>query len=404
LHELNETLEQRVAERSAVLSETEERLRQSQKMEAVGQLTGGVAHDFDNLLTIIRASTDLLRRPNLSEPRRARYLDAVAITVDRAAKQTNQLLAFARRQTLKPEVFDAVERIRAVADMLDTVTGSRIDVVVELPEGSWRVSADVSQFETALVNMAVNARDAMDGEGRITLRLVPDVALPPIRGHAGGGRPFLALSMADTGTGMTAATVSHVFEPFFTTKAVGKGTGLGLSQVFGFAKQSGGDIDVWSEPGRGTVFTLYLPQVEDAPTQDGPPVDETGPLPAGKGRHVLMVEDNMEVGRFVTQLIEDLGYVTTWTVNAAEALDRLARSDVRYDVVFSDVVIPGMSGLDLARSIRRRRPDLPVVLTTGYSQVMTQDGTDGFELLRKPYSAAQLSRILHRASTRRPAS
>ena len=234
----------------ARLAEAEDAMRQSQKMEAVGQLTGGVAHDFNNLLTVIRASIDLLRRPNLPEPRRARYLDAVATTVDRAAKLTGQLLAFARRHTLKPEVFDAVERIRAVADMLDSVTGSRIDIAVDMPEGSWRVSADVSQFETALVNMAVNARDAMDGEGRITLRLVPDVTLPPIRGHAGGGRPFLAVSMADTGTGMTAATLTHVFEPFFTTKEVGKGTGLGLSQVFGFAKQSGGDIGVRSEPGR----------------------------------------------------------------------------------------------------------------------------------------------------------
>ena len=250
------------------LAKAEEALRQAQKMEAVGQLTGGVAHDFNNLLTIIRSSMDLLRKPDLPEERRRRYIDAVSDTVDRAAKLTGQLLAFARRQSLMPETFDVGARIASTADMLSSVTGARIRVVVEVPTAACHVFADPTQFDTALINMAVNARDAMDGEGTLTLRLECRRGLPEIRGHAGTRGPFVAVSVIDQGTGIPLATLPHIFEPFFTTKGIGKGTGLGLSQVIGFAKQSGGDVDVASEPGRGTAFTLYLPQV-DAPCSGG---------------------------------------------------------------------------------------------------------------------------------------
>ncbi len=243
------------------LAQAEEALHQSQKMEAVGQLTGGVAHDFNNLLTIIRSSVDFLRRPDLAEERRRRYLDAVSDTVDRAAKLTGQLLAFARRQALAPEVFDVVARLRSVAEMLDTVTGARIRVVTRVPGTPCYVRADVSQFETALINMAVNARDAMRGEGTLTLRIDCAVAMPAIRGHAAAAGPFAAMSLSDTGSGIAPEVLGRIFEPFFTTKEVGKGTGLGLSQVFGFAKQSGGDVDVASRLGEGTRFTLYLPEV-----------------------------------------------------------------------------------------------------------------------------------------------
>ncbi|WP_412759766.1 GAF domain-containing protein [Methylorubrum subtropicum] len=258
-------LEQQVSDRTRALMTVEEALRQSQKMEAVGQLTGGVAHDFNNLLTIIRSSVDFLRRPDLAAERKQRYLDAVSDTVERAAKLTGQLLAFARRQALTPEVFEVGTRLRAVADMLDTVTGSRIRVLTEMVGTPCHVRADVSQFETALVNMAVNARDAMHGEGILTLRLVCGSALPSIRGHAGSTSPFVAVSLTDTGSGIPADALPRVFEPFYTTKPVGQGTGLGLSQVFGFAKQSGGDIDLKSEPGRGSTFTLYLPEVPPPP-------------------------------------------------------------------------------------------------------------------------------------------
>ena len=398
-----DALEEQVRERTAKLLLQEEALRQSQKMEAVGQLTGGIAHDFNNLLTIIRSSVDLLRRPTLADERRRRYLDAVSDTVDRAAKLTGQLLAFARRSALLPEVFDVGARLAAVADLLDTVTGARIKVVLEVPEEPLHICADVSQFETALVNMAVNARDAMNGEGRLTLSLCGGRALPPIRGHAGSEAPFVSVALSDTGEGIPPERLVHIFEPFFTTKEVGKGTGLGLSQVFGFAKQSGGDVDVASIVGKGTTFTLYLPHVS-APDQTAraTTTSEGDTVPSGNGRRVLVVEDNVEIGRFATQLLDDLGYRTLWAANGDEALTRLKTTADQFDVVFSDVVMPGMSGIELAKEIRRRHPKLPVVLTSGYSHVLAQEGPHGFDLVHKPYSAEQISRALHHAMSAGP--
>jgi len=405
LEALNATLEERVEERTSRLIETEAALRQSQKLEAVGQLTGGVAHDFNNLLTIIRSSVDFLRRPDLPEERRGRYLNAVSETVDRAAKLTGQLLAFARRQTLKPETLNVGARLHAVADLLDTVTGARIKVVTNLPETPCFVRVDASQFETALVNMAVNARDAMDGEGMLTLRLECCVPLPPVRGHAGSLGPFAAVSLSDTGSGIPPEVQARVFEPFFTTKEVGRGTGLGLSQVFGFAKQSGGDVTFESALGRGTTFTLYLPEVEAelATSVDvGEDAGEALPLdPGGAGQRVLVVEDNVEVGRFATQILEDLGYATTWAANAEDALERLGADGARFDVVFSDVVMPGMGGIELAKLLKRRLPDLPVILASGYSHVLAQESANGFELLHKPYSADEVSRMLRKVAGRR---
>ncbi|AWN55698.1 hybrid sensor histidine kinase/response regulator [Methylobacterium sp. 17Sr1-1] len=385
---------------ASALAQAEEALRQSQKLEAVGQLTGGVAHDFNNLLTIIRSSVDFLRRPDLPEARRSRYLTAVSETVDRAAKLTSQLLAFARRQALKPETLNVGARLRLVADLIDTVTGARITVVTQVPDHPCFVRVDASQFETALVNMAVNARDAMEGAGTLTLTLACGVDLPPIRGHAGAQGPFAAVSLRDTGSGIAPELLPRVFEPFFTTKEVGRGTGLGLSQVFGFAKQSGGDVSVESEPGRGTVFTLYLPEVE-AEFAAGEEAGETAPVdPGGIGQRVLVVEDNLEVGRFATQILEDLGYATTWAVNAEDALEKLGPDGAGFDVVFSDVVMPGMGGIELARLLARRLPRLPVVLASGYSHVLAQDGAHGFDLLHKPYSAEQVSRILRKVTRR----
>ncbi len=389
LRELNATLEQRVSQEVDIRTVAEEALRQSQKMEAVGQLTGGVAHDFNNLLTIIRSSVDFLRRPHLSEERRKRYMDAVSDTVDRAAKLTGQLLAFARRQALQPEVFNVTERLRGIAEMLDTVTGARIRVKAVIEPRRCYVMADLSQFETAIVNMAVNARDAMNGEGQLTLRLESRKSMPRIRGHAGGPGPFVVVSLSDTGHGIPPDQLSRIFEPFYTTKGVGKGTGLGLSQVFGFAKQSGGDILVKSIPGQGSCFQLYLPEVAEPAEPMAPAVPAEAP-PAGKGQNVLVVEDNLEVGNFATQILADLGYKTTWAKNADEALACLT-AEPGFDVVFSDVVMPGMNGLELAKRIQKTWPSLPVILASGYSDVLVREGTHGFELITKPYSAEQIS-------------
>ena len=408
LREVGASLETQVAARTAELAEAnarllaeaverermEQDLRQSQKLEAVGQLTGGVAHDFNNLLTIIRSSVDFLRRPDLPEERRKRYMDAVSDTVDRAAKLTGQLLAFARRQSLRPEVFDVGERLRGVADMLDTITGARIRVRVEVPDAAALVRADVNQFETAVVNAAVNARDAMDGVGTLTMRVLAGQPMPSIRGHGGSRGPFVAVSLTDSGSGIPADVLGRIFEPFFTTKAVGRGTGLGLSQVFGFAKQSGGDVDVASAVGEGTTFTLYLPEVSDGPSRMPVPDRDAGVAPSGQGQPVLLVEDNLEVGRFCAQILEDLGYAPVWVVNAEEALERLGTDGAGFRAVFSDVVMPGMGGIELAKALRIRIPNLPVVLASGYSHVLAREDSHGFELLHKPYSAAQIGRVL----------
>jgi CheY-like chemotaxis protein len=249
--------------------------------------------------------------------------------------------------------------------------------------------ADLSQFETAIVNMAVNARDAMNGEGQLTLRLESRKSMPRIRGHAGGPGPFVVVSLSDTGHGIPPDQLSRIFEPFYTTKPVGRGTGLGVSQVFGFAKQSGGDILVESIPGQGSCFQLYLPEVAEPAEPMAPAVSAEAP-PAGKGQNVLVVEDNLEVGNFATQILADLGYKTTWAKHADEALACLT-AEPGFDVVFSDVVMPGMNGLELAKRIQKTWPSLPVILASGYSDVLVREGTHGFELITKPYSAEQIS-------------
>ncbi|MCJ2066003.1 PAS domain-containing protein [Methylobacterium sp. J-088] len=384
------------AQASALVT-AEEALRQAQKMEAIGQLTGGVAHDFNNLLTVIKSSTDLLKRPDLQEERRLRYVGAISDTVDRAAKLTGQLLAFARRQALKPEVFELGRSLTSIGDMVGTLTGSRIEVDVRIPAAACFVDADPSQFDTAIVNMVVNARDAMDGQGRLVIAMTEASGIPPVRVQAPASGAFVAVSITDTGGGIAQADMDRIFEPFFTTKGVGHGTGLGLSQVIGFAKQSGGDVHVESEIGHGTTFTLYLPRVAD-PVASAIPDVEPEPLVDGHGTRVLVVEDNVDVGKFATQALAELGYVTVWAANADEALIELSKGAERFDVVFSDVVMPGMDGIDLGHAIRRLYHDLPVVLTSGYSHVLAKNGTYGFELLHKPYSVEQLSRILRKVA------
>jgi signal transduction histidine kinase len=398
--ELNATLEQRVEERTTALTQAEAALHQSQKLEAIGQLTGGVAHDFNNLLTIIRSSVDFLRQPGLSEERRQRYLGAVSDTVERASKLTSQLLAFARRQPLNPEVFDVCQRVTNIGEMLESLTGARIHVQVELPAHPCHVCVDSSQFETALINIALNARDAMDGQGTLTLRVAHVSTLPRIRGEAEAQQSFVAVSLSDTGEGIPGGTFERIFEPFFTTKAVGKGTGLGLSQVFGFAKQSGGNVDVSSTLGQGTRFTLYLPAVAAQAQQQPGPSHEPGLHLDTAQRHILIVEDNLEVGRFANQILQDLGYRTTWATHAEQALALAGPDAMAFDGIFSDVVMPGMTGVAMAKLLRQRRPDLPVVLTSGYSEELADSGYEGFEFLAKPYSADQVARVLAKSMQR----
>ncbi|MCJ9702856.1 MULTISPECIES: PAS domain-containing sensor histidine kinase [unclassified Bradyrhizobium] len=377
----------------------EEALRQSQKMEAIGQLTGGVAHDFNNLLTIIRSATDFLRRRELPEERRRRYVDAISETVERASKLTAQLLAFARRQPLKPQIFNVGSQVEGVAQLIRPLVGGRIEIVVEIDDADCFTVADIAQFEAALINLAINARDAMDGEGRLTIAVRKVSGIPSLRAQWARGGEYVAISVTDTGSGIAPDHLDSIFEPFFTTKEVGKGTGLGLSQAFGFAKQSEGDIAVTSKQGKGATFTIYLPQAQSPAAEKEAAALTLEAATTGRGYRVLVVEDNDDVGQFTTELLEDLGYVVRRVANASAALAILGENEFAVDLVFSDVIMPGMNGVELAGIIRERYPGLPVVLTSGYSNVLAENAHRGFELIQKPYSVESLSRILRKAIT-----
>jgi PAS domain S-box-containing protein len=377
----------------AEIDQTRQALAQAQKMEAIGRLTGGVAHDFNNLLTVIRASADFLRRPDLDDQKRLRYVEAIAETANRAATLTGQLLAFARRQPLQPEVFDVNLRLRGVQRLVAATIGSSIQVQLDLPDAPQLAKADPNQFETAVLNMVINARDAMPGGGRITMAARPVAGVPAVRGHAPSSGDFIALSITDTGTGIAPESLSRIFEPFFTTKPIDKGTGLGLSQVYGFAKQSHGEIEVKSELGVGTTFTLYLPRSFDEVSTSAP---RHKPEADGPTRRILLVEDNEGVGKFASGLLAELGHAVTWAGDARSALDILAERPRAFDLVFSDVVMPGMSGIELAQQVRDRWPGLEVILTSGYSHVLAEEGSHGFRLLKKPYSIDGLLDVLSR--------
>ncbi|HXH17018.1 MAG TPA: ATP-binding protein [Sphingomonas sp.] len=400
VQENNVTLERRVAERTDELTQVHDALRQAQKMETLGQLTGGIAHDFNNLLTVIRGSADLLKQPGLAENRRGRYVDAIAKTADRAAKLTSQLLAFARRSSLTPEIFDVGDTIRSLNEMMEMLSGALIEVDLQLSETRCFANTDVSQFEAAIVNMAVNARDAMGQRGRLSITVHPCDTIPAVRGHDERHGDFVCVSIKDTGTGIPPEDIDRIFEPFFTSKDIGSGTGLGLSQVFGFAKQAGGEVVATSEPGEGATFTLFLPRERQAPAA------ERGNIEPGADQserfRILVVEDNPEVGAFASAALRDLGHDIVLARHAEDALTHLARDRDGFDLVFSDVMMPGMNGIELAREIRRRLPKMRIILTSGYSEILSKQGAGEFILLRKPYSMADLKQTFHNLSFRTP--
>ena len=367
----------------------EEALRQSQKMEAIGQLTGGVAHDFNNLLMVATSGLDLMDRTQ--DPARLKLLkDGVRQAVERGATLTRQLLAFSRRTPLKPEVIDLGERIDGMKVLLDRSLREDINVEIRLEPGLWAVEIDPGQLEVALLNIALNARDAMPNGGLI---VIAGTNRPDFDAHGLKG-DFVELSVTDAGQGMAPEMIIRAFEPFFTTKGVGKGTGLGLSQVYGFTRASGGDVTIASELGHGATVSLLLPRsTKPLPPkpQAAPPADEGSTL---KGR-LLLVEDDDGVAAVVTEMLTELGYQVRRAPAPAAALAAL-ESDPAFDMVFSDIVMPGgMNGIELAREIRRLRPELPILLTTGYSERASAAQADGLHLLLKPYGidalAAELS-------------
>ncbi|MEH3035512.1 MAG: PAS domain S-box protein [Sphingomonas adhaesiva] len=389
----------------ARLREATEQLHQAQKMEAIGQLTGGVAHDFNNLLTIIRGSVELLRRPHLTEARRERYIDAIGETADRAARLTGQLLAFARRQALTPQRIDVAQEVTAVAGLIETLVGVHVAVRVGRPPHACVAEVDRSQLETAIVNLAINARDAIEngqgeGQGEIAILVGCADAIPAAhgRGHVAGR--FVTIAVRDDGTGIDPDALPRIFEPFFTTKGVGKGTGLGLSQVIGFAQQSGGDVVVESVPECGTTFTLFLPRIDGA-VESGDAAAMPEAAADTEGLRILLVEDHPDVGAFATEALAELGHSSVHVAAATEAIARIEAAPGRFDVVFSDVMMPGMNGVALAQVIAARFPQLPVVLSSGYSEVLADNAHHGFDLLQKPYSVEQLSRALRQAVAQR---
>lgn len=365
------------------LERTRAALAQSQKLQALGELAGGVAHDFNNLMTVIVGSADFLRRrPNLSPEKRQQYVDAIFDTGTRATKLTDQLLAFGRRRPLRAEVLDVNSCVDALSDMLSRTLGSRIKIELNLADDVGRVEVDAAQLESALLNAAINARDAMPHGGTLTIATSKEVS---------DAQEFVRIDVRDTGLGMPQRVLERAFDPFFTTKEVGEGTGLGLSQIHGFAAQAGGKAELSSEEGAGTTVSLLLPRSNKDLTRS----QETGtPQSLREGTRVLLVEDNAQVRAFATDLLQDLGCEVLCAASGDEALECLEGEDV--DVVLTDIVMPGMSGIELASRLRQARPRLPVVLATGYSEQAAKT-SQPLPIILKPYSGTDLSAALANA-------
>jgi PAS domain S-box-containing protein len=364
------------------LEKIQRQLAESQKLDALGQLTGGVAHDFNNLLMVITGSLHTFKRLAGDDDRGIRAVQAIEAATQRGAALTRQLLTFARRQSVNPQPVELRQRIHAIRDVIDMGLGRSVQLFVDVDENIWSVTVDPSEFETALVNLVLNARDAMPEGGSVTVRasnLVID------DGERKGDH--VAIKVQDTGVGIPPDVVPKIFDPFFTTKGIGKGTGLGLSQVHGFAHQAGGTVVVESKLGEGTTFTICLPR-GDSPAAT---ISDSRTSSTGSGT-VLLVEDNPDVAVASTGLLEQLGYSVRWVADAQSALREIERDGI--DLVFSDIVMPGkIDGLGLARAIRQLHPALPVLLATGYSEAVQKIGTD-FPILRKPFHLHELSRAL----------
>jgi PAS domain S-box-containing protein len=401
LRSLNETLEQRVAAEIAQRLKAEEASRQSQKMEAIGQLTGGVAHDFNNLLQVILGNIDTVQRryankgPLHRDADFRRLTDAVLRGAERGATLTQQLLAFSRRQPLEPKPIDANKLVSGMSDLIRRTLGERISVETILAGGLWRVSADANQLETALLNLALNARDAMPRGGKLTVETANaflDDAYAETHDEVEPGQ-YVLIAMSDTGEGMNAEIIARAFEPFFTTKEIGRGTGLGLSQVYGFVKQSGGHVKIYSEIAEGTTVKLYLPRLISGDATIVGPSETLAPR-GERGETILVVEDDPDVRSYSAGLLRELGYAV---IEAADGTIALGFLDtlINVDLLFTDVGLPGgVNGRQLADEARRRHPGLKVLFTTGYARnaIVHQGRLDpGVDLIGKPFTFSGLA-------------
>ena len=371
----------------------EQALRQSQKMEAVGQLTGGVAHDFNNLLTIIIGNLGIAKR-GVVEARAERALNNALVGAERAAQLTQRLLAFSRRQPLDPRLLDINKLIVAISDLLTRTLGENIALETISGAGLWKVEVDASEMESTLLNLALNARDAMPNGGKLTIE-TSNAYLDEeyCREHENiAPGQYILVAVSDSGAGMSAETIDRAFEPFFTTKEAGKGTGLGLSQVYGFMKQSGGHVKIYSEPGEGTTIKLYLPRREgDEVVRAG---DDQLNSQRGGGETILIVEDDDGVRQYASEILRDLNYQVIEAKDSATAL-RLLDADKKFDLLLTDVVLPGKNGRELANEVEQRRPGTKIIFMTGYSRnaIVHHGRLDpGIELIPKPLTERVLAR------------
>jgi signal transduction histidine kinase/ActR/RegA family two-component response regulator len=389
LEKANQELRTQMAERARI----EETLRQAQKIEAIGQLTGGIAHDFNNLLMVISGGLDMLDC-RADPARRERLMAGMRQAAQRGTSLTRQLLAFSRRQSLAPESVDLALRIGRMRELLDRSLSGDVHVQVQFAPDLWPVEVDPGELELVILNLAVNARDAMPNGGAVLIdgRNAPDQT---VMGHRGD---FVRLTVSDNGTGIPEDVRARVFDPFFTTKEIGKGSGLGLAQVYGFARQSGGTVWIESECGRGTSVIMLLPRsarVPEQPAEDERAADDAADPSLGS---VLLVDDDEEVAALVGEMLEHLGYRVSHADSASAALNALANG-CKVDVVFSDVMMPGgMNGVELAREIRVRALGVPVLLTSGYAEAAQQSAAaEGVHVLAKPYRLEDLAASLHDA-------
>lgn len=389
LEKANLELRTQIAERARI----EETLRQTQKIEAIGQLTGGVAHDFNNLLMVISGGLDMLDR-RADPARRQRLMDGMRQAAQRGAALTRQLLAFSRRQSLAPEAVDLAQRINQMHELLDRSLRGDIHVQVQFAPDLWPVEVDPGELELVILNLAVNARDAMPEGGSILLQAAnaPNAQVLDRKGD------FVRLAVIDSGTGIPDELRERVFDPFFTTKEIGKGSGLGLAQVYGFARQSGGTVWIDTQCGQGTSVIMLLPRSQQMPEQVSSETIRVDVFHGASAGHVLLVDDDQEVAVTVGQMLEHLGYQVTHCASAAAALKELA-NERQIDVVFSDVMMPGgMNGVELAREIHARQLGIPVLLTSGYAEAArTLAEAEGVHVLAKPYRLEELAEALQSA-------
>ncbi len=370
-----------------------EALYHSQKLEALGRLTGGVAHDFNNFLTTIRFASDMLAKPVVDTAKRQELAGLIAATVDRAAHLTAQLLAYARRQPLKPARFDVRACIEGMQDIFSATAGAGVKITYHFEDEPLYICADPNQLETAILNIVVNARDAMPRGGDLAISLC---RVSGVAGSApaGGSRPSVAIVLRDAGCGMTPEVLAHVFEPFFSTKPIDKGTGLGLSQVFGFARQSGGDVSVVSKVGVGSTFTITIP--EDALHGEIGVLDSAPGAQREPSERIILVEDDADVGAVLHALLEELGHDVTLCSGADGALALLAETDGGCDLVITDIEMAGLNGVELAHRIRSLWPHVRIILTTGSDEILSQPEPRDYPLLPKPWSMALLTDLLRR--------